>query len=254
MTNLLERSKLPGLASRCINVRSWIVLLVCLLALLAVETRWPVLALPPTPDSHLTGVDERQISRQVLAPLLPQLAHGTFLDMEPPEERFGVGATDAFKALRRGLRRVMRFFQWSAARWAKWLLRSTIFLALAIAAPLIDRELVSTWRDKGWRGVRRSILLGAAVHVRLLLDRRAPLLGKLAIVLALGYGVISSDLVPDKSFPIGALDDLLAIILASRGFMLLCPQGLIEAHAVRAASSHGRRRRWQRTRILPPTS
>lgn len=123
------------------------------------------------------------------------------------------------------------------------------FLILSLLAPLLDMALVTAWKDTGWRGVRSSILLGLAVYVRLLVDRDAPLVGKAAILLALAYGVISRDLVPDASFPVGVLDDALAMVLASRGFMLLCPQHLVQAHAIRAARARERRTSW---RLLPP--
>ena len=239
-------------------MRSSVCTVACLLGTLVVQRVSPVFALPPARDFQ--RVQRLDISQwwnaggvKVVALAPSQLFGGTMSDIDASEGRLDMGASDALKTLRRGLRRVVRFLGWSASRWAEWLLRAAVFLALTIAAPLLDRELVLTWNEKGWRGVRHSVLLGTAVHVRLLLDRRSPLIGKLAVVVALSYGVVSSDLLPDKSFPIGALDDVLAVVLASRGFMLLCPQSLVETHAARAASAHDRLREWQRSGALPPT-
>ncbi|MGH3053616.1 MAG: hypothetical protein ACRDL7_01400, partial [Gaiellaceae bacterium] len=96
-----------------------------------------------------------------------------------------------------------------------------------LLAPLVDLALIRTWREAGWRGTLAAIPLGLAVYVRLLLDRNAPVVGKIALAVAVVYGVISEDLVPDTSFPFGAFDDMLVVVLASRGFMLLCPDRLV---------------------------
>jgi uncharacterized membrane protein YkvA (DUF1232 family) len=176
----------------------------------------------------------------VALPARLEVADGAVGDFETADERLNIDASQAFQALRRGVRHVVWFFRWSTARWAEWLLRAAAFLILAVAMPLLDRELVSTWRQTGWRGVRRVLVLGAAVHMRLLMDRRAPVLGKLAVLVALGYGVVSRDVVPDNFFPVGFLDDMVVVSLASRGFMLLCPQSLVESHANLAASAEDR--------------
>jgi len=222
----------------------------CVVGFLLFEGPPGVLALPGTTASD--GVRMESCSGWksrgmlfVVVPLGVQLFGGTVLDTDTAERVLAISASDAVNMLGRGIRNLIWFLRWSASRWAEWLLRATLFFALTIVAPLLDPELVLAWREKGWRGARRSLLLGAAVHVRLLLDRRSPLVGKLAVVVALGYGVVSSDLLPDNSLPIGALDDVLAIVLASRGFMLLCPQSLVEDHAMRAASAPDRERAWQ---------
>lgn len=175
------------------------------------------------------------------------------LVVEPFEDELSAGVTSLFKGVRYCIRRSIRFMGWSANRWAQWMLRALGFFTLAVLAPLINLDLLATWREKGWVGLRDSILLGVAVYMRLLLDRHAPLLGKLAIVFALLYCVVSRDLVPDTSFPLGALDDALAVVLASRGFMLLCPESLVEAHAILAARAGERRRAWQRS-VPPPAA
>ena len=171
---------------------------------------------------------------------------------EPLEDGLSAAATDLFKSTRYGIRRTVWFLRWSANRWAEWLSRGLGFFVLGVFVPLLNRDLLATWRTKGWHGMRDSVLLGSAVYMRLLLDRHAPLFGKLAIAFALAYGVASRDLVPDASFPLGALDDCLAVVLASHGFMLLCPESLVEAHAIQAARAGERWRVWQRSRIPPP--
>jgi uncharacterized membrane protein YkvA (DUF1232 family) len=159
---------------------------------------------------------------------------GTIIGIEPLEEQLGAGTTNLLKGVRYGLRRGARFLRWSAHRWATWVMRAFGFLLIVLLAPLLDRGLVVSWKEKGWVGVRSSILLGLAVHVRLLVDRQTPLLGKIAVALAVAYGVASRDLMPDAAFPVGLVDDLLVVAIASRGFVLLCPSGIVSEHARRA--------------------
>jgi uncharacterized membrane protein YkvA (DUF1232 family) len=179
-------------------------------------------------------------------------AEPSALVAEPFEDQLSAGVTSLFKSIRYGVRRATRFLRWSVNRWAVWMLRALGFFVLAVLAPLVNRDLLAAWREKGWQSLRTSIRLGVAVYMRLLLDRHAPLFGKLAIAFALAYGVASRDLVPDASLPLGVLDDAFAIVLASRAFMLLCPESLVEEHAILAARAGERRRTWQRLRIPPP--
>jgi uncharacterized membrane protein YkvA (DUF1232 family) len=213
-----------------------------------------------TPRAGIAAISERHRAQHLT---LPDRRYQTLrtpdaflwvvaLVAEPFEDELSAAVTRLFKNARYGIRRGIRFLRWSANRWAQWTVRALGFFVLAVLAPLLNRDLLATWREQGRDGLRNAILLGVAVYIRLLLDRQAPVLGKLAIVLALAYGVASRDLVPDASFPLGVLDDVLAVVLASRGFMLLCPESLVEAHAMLAARARERRRVWQRSRARPP--
>jgi Protein of unknown function (DUF1232) len=133
---------------------------------------------------------------------------------EPLEGRLSGATTDLFKGMRYGIRHTAHFLRWSAKRWAGWLVRAFGFLVLALLAPLVDRALWTAWREKGWQGFSLSMYLGLAVYARLLLDRNAPMLGKLLVILALGYGVVSHDLLPDVSLPVGLLDDVLVVLVS----------------------------------------
>jgi len=113
---------------------------------------------------------------------------------------------------------------------------------LALVTPLLGRGLVAIWKENGWPGVGNSLLLGLPVYVRLLLDRQAPLFGKIAVAFAIGYGVAARDLMPDAAFPVGLIDDLFVITVVSRGFILLCPRWMVTEHALRAASNLERQR------------
>jgi uncharacterized membrane protein YkvA (DUF1232 family) len=87
----------------------------------------------------------------------------------------------------------------------------------------------------------RELLLALAVYVRLLLDGRTPVVGKALVVFAIVYGAAPRDLFPDRFvFPDrlalqNFVDDLVLLVLTSRCFMMLCPQEVVEEHALAAA-------------------
>ncbi len=180
------------------------------------------------------------------------LTPGLALAIEPLESQLGDGATGLLKGVRYGIRRFLRLLRWSAKRWVGWTTRGLSFLLVALVGALLDPALVRVWRDKGLRGLRTSVTLALAVYVRLLLDRRAPIVGKTALAFAIAYGIASWDLVRDSSLPAGVLDDVVVVALASRCFLLLCPDALVEEHAVRAARARNRSLTWPRSRALPP--
>lgn len=196
--------------------------------------------LDPTGDEAASLL--RHLARSVAVSAPSPVLVGMTIGVQPLEELLSAGTTNLLKGVRSGLRRSARFLRWSAHRWAAWAMRASGFLLIALLAPLLDRGLVASWKENGWRGVRSSILLGLAVHVRLLVDRQAPLLGKMAVALAIAYGVASRDLMPDAAFPVGLVDDLLVIALASRGFILLCPSRMVTQHALRAVRPRQRLR------------
>jgi uncharacterized membrane protein YkvA (DUF1232 family) len=57
------------------------------------------------------------------------------------------------------------------------------------------------------------------------------------------YGASAIDLFPDRTF-LSYVDDLILIMLASRSFMLLCPESIVEEHALAAA--HAREQNLQK--------
>jgi uncharacterized membrane protein YkvA (DUF1232 family) len=125
-------------------------------------------------------------------------------------------------------------------------------MLVALVGALLDPALVRAWRGQGFRGLRTSVTLALAVYVRLLLDHRAPIVGKAALAFAIAYGIASWDLVRDSSLPGGVVDDVVVVTLASRCFLLLCPDALVEEHALRAARARNRSLAWPRSRVLPP--
>jgi uncharacterized membrane protein YkvA (DUF1232 family) len=156
----------------------------------------------------------------------------------PIEQRLGSVSTDVLRGVRRWIRRLFRFVRWSARWWASWSLRAALFAVLVLLTPLFDRALLRTWREQGMDAVRTAAAQALAVHMRLLFDRGAPVVGKVSLVAAIIYGVASRDVLPDHSSIVGFLDDAAVVLLASRCFMMLCPDHLVEAHAFHVAR-HG---------------
>lgn len=153
----------------------------------------------------------------------------------PIEQDLSAGATQLVKLIRRAIRRSLRMLVWSAGRWLDWALETAIFSLVALIAPLLDASLLRIGRRNGLRAVAASVALGLAVYIRLLFDGRSPMAGKLLLLLALAYAVANLDLVPDSIVPWGLLDDLVALAVAARCFMWMCPEPLVREHAYRAA-------------------
>jgi uncharacterized membrane protein YkvA (DUF1232 family) len=165
----------------------------------------------------------------------PRLAATVALAMQPLEENLSVGSMHLLRTLRRWIRRIIRTVSWSLSQWADWSSSALGIVLVALLAPLFDRQLLQTWRVRGFAAFRASVVLALAVYVRLLFDRRAPTIGKVLLFCSILYGVGPGDLLPDRITVLGLVDDLVAVGLASRVFTRLCPYWLVEEHAVRAA-------------------
>lgn len=151
------------------------------------------------------------------------------------ENRLGTGATTVMRGVRRGIRQTVKTALAAVVSWGDWLPSLLLFVAVAFIVPLLDRALWRTWRERGWRALGTSMALGLAVYIRLLLDRRAPLIGKGILAASLAYGVSTTDFVPDRFGVLDVVDDLVVVALASRGFTWLCPRRLVEEHALKAS-------------------
>jgi uncharacterized membrane protein YkvA (DUF1232 family) len=156
------------------------------------------------------------------------------------EQWFSIRASHFLKSANREAVQLLRYLQWSAGTWMRWTSKASVFMLFALLVPLLDRALVRSCRTHGFRALLISVALAVAVYVRLLLDRNTPIMGKGLLALAIVYGVAPHDLVPDYLLPVGLIDDVIAVTVASRCFMRLCPDRLVERHALRAS------RRWSR--------
>src|SRR5262249_4486815 len=83
-------------------------------------------------------------------------------------------------------------------------------------------------------------VLMIAVFVRLVFDVRTPAIGKLLLLFAVIYGIADSDLWPDRFGPLAFSDDCVVVALAYQCFIRLCPDRIVEEHAVQGG------RTWER--------
>ena len=72
--------------------------------------------------------------------------------------------------------------------------------------------------------------------MKLLMDRRVPLRLKMLFPAALAYVISPIDLVPDFFFPVGRIDDLIAVVLAFVLFLGLAPRDIVMEHLGRSPS------------------
>ena len=163
-----------------------------------------------------------------------------FSAAQPVEELMKAGTTRLLRTVRRWIRGFGRTIVWALQQWADWTVSALVVVLLGLLAPLLDRQLFAAWRRDGF-GAFRMCALALAVYIRLLFDRRAPMIGKLLLLFAVLFGVAPNDLLQDRLTLLGFVDDILAIGLASRIFTRLCPDRLVEEHAIKAA------RAWERT-------
>ena len=158
------------------------------------------------------------------------------------EQRLRVGSRGLFRSIRALLRHVSRFLLITLTSWVNLTGQIVGFAAVALLVPLMDRRLLAIWRQKGFGATRAAAMLAVVVYLRLLFDRRTPVIGKSLMALALLYTISPGDLVPDAFVPIGFVDDFVAVVLASGCFIAICPDRLVEENAVKAT------RTWRRIR------
>ncbi len=155
-------------------------------------------------------------------------------DDQPIERQVGGIAKTVFREVRRAFR-MLRWMFWRAMDWwAGWIRRAAFSIIVAIAALLADRSLITVWRTQGLRSFFTHAALMLYVYGRLLFSAKVPIAPKLLLLGAFIYGVVPSDLVPDRRFWPGQLEDMLLITLAVRAFVYACPQESVNEYAERA--------------------
>lgn len=153
------------------------------------------------------------------------------------EYRLSLGARHLFRLMRGTIANLAKYLRVCVRKWKRWASSALLFVLIAPLAALLDRRLVQTWREHGFRALGASSALAIAVYIRLLVDHNASAVGKGLLALAIVYGVVSNDLIPDYVLPLGIVDDVIAVIVASRMFTRLCPDWVIERHAVMATQT-----------------
>jgi len=157
-------------------------------------------------------------------------------DDQPIERQVGGLTRTVFRELRRAFRMLHWMFWRAIDWWAGWIRRAAFSIAVAVVALLTDRSLIAVWRTQGFRALFTNAALMLYVYGRLLFSGKAPIAPKLLLLGALIYGVVPSDLVPDRSFWPGRLEDVLVIAIAVRAFVYGCPQELVNEYAERAVT------------------
>jgi uncharacterized membrane protein YkvA (DUF1232 family) len=170
------------------------------------------------------------------------------LQEQTPEQEVRGFVRQTYRDLRRWLRRSSRLLGRSAGMWGKWLKRAVFsFMTIAIFL-MADRSLISAWRRQGLSVLAKNAPLILIVYLRLLLTPRVAALAKVFMLLAIVYGIKRSELIPDRGFLSGKLDDFVLLGLATRAFVRSCPSALVERHAAEAI---GWRRQVARLRRRP---
>ncbi len=155
--------------------------------------------------------------------------------LQPIENQLSAGTTNLLRTIRKRVRLVARRLRYGAASWSTWLGGLVLFLVVALIIPLLGRDNLRTFREQGFLAFARELSLALAVYVRLLIDSRTPVIGKALLAFAVVYGAAPRDLFPDRFAFVYFVDDLVLLVLASRCFMMLCPQEIVEEHALAAA-------------------
>ncbi len=122
------------------------------------------------------------------------------------------------------------FLQEIGALWL-WLGFSVAaFLTVTSLSSVVDRRMWSL-RRQGPGVLGRYLGHGLRTFFRILRDRRTPYLARAVLAGALVYWLLPVDLIEDSSLWPGFADDVLIAVIAAKGFMYLCPDALIAAHA-----------------------
>jgi uncharacterized membrane protein YkvA (DUF1232 family) len=157
-------------------------------------------------------------------------------DDQPIERQIGTLTKTVFREIRRSFR-MLRWMFWRAMDWwGGWIRRATFSFTVAILALLADRSLIAAWQSQGLRALVTNAALMLYVYARLLFSGKVPIAPKLLLLGALVYGVVPSDLMPDRRFWPGQLEDLLLIVIAVRAFVYACPEESVNEYAERAVT------------------
>lgn len=132
--------------------------------------------------------------------------------------------------------------------WEGWLKGALFSLGVAILAALADKGLISVWRAQGLGTMVQDSALMLYVYARLLFSDGVSLGPKLLFLGAFIYGVVQRDFIPDTSLVPGRVEDVVFIVIATRGFIYACPEAVLNEYASRAVSFRRRSASFQHPR------
>lgn len=150
--------------------------------------------------------------------------------------QMGGFAKSVIREIRRSWNTVRWMFGRAANWWGGWLKRGAFSISIAVVAALADAGLMNAFRVGGLRALASYVPLMLWVYLRLLFSSGVRLAPKLVLLGTLVYGAVRRDLLPDRSFIPGRLEDILLIIIATRAFIYACPEALVGEYAQRAVS------------------
>jgi uncharacterized membrane protein YkvA (DUF1232 family) len=116
------------------------------------------------------------------------------------------------------------------------------FLTVAGFASAADRRMLAL-RHKSPGAATRYLGFGIRTFFLMVLDRGTPYAARIVLAVGLLYWLVPFDLIVDKSFFPGFLDDLVVAVVAAKAFVYLCPASLVAKHACAVEARAQRRRR-----------
>jgi uncharacterized membrane protein YkvA (DUF1232 family) len=150
------------------------------------------------------------------------------------------------RQLRGWTRRGVRLIVGSLKAWVRFFRRALKFLLIAALFALVEPRLLGAWRLQGLQVLRTYVPLMLFVYGRLLFDRRVRWPGKALFVTAILYGVVRTDLIPDRRLNRGLVDDIAVVAFAVWYFRYSCPASIVGEWANKAVAWHERVRALRR--------
>ncbi len=128
------------------------------------------------------------------------------------------------------IERVAGFFRQLGIVWLWALVSAGVFLLVTALSSVVDVRMLD-FHNQGVAAMALYVARGIRIFFRIVGDRHTPNLARLVLVLALVYWLLPFDIIPDDSILPGFLDDLVVAVVGAKGFMRLCPDALVAAHA-----------------------
>lgn len=180
---------------------------------------------------------------------LQRAGFGMLLQADPPiEKQIGAAARSVLREIRRSFRQLSWMFGRAMNWWGNWIKRAAFYIFVAIVAALADGSMVGAWRVQGIRVLATYVPMMLYVYGRLLVSSGVSLAPKLLLLGAIIYGAVWRDLLPDRRWIPGRLEDIALIVIATRAFVYACPEALVNQYAERAVQLRRRMSTFQRAR------
>jgi uncharacterized membrane protein YkvA (DUF1232 family) len=119
----------------------------------------------------------------------------------------------------------------TASVWLAMIASALACLVVLGCASVADRRMLDL-RQHTPGAVVRDLVLGVRTFVRLLRDRRTPASARALVAAAVVYWMLPFDVLADPIRVFGVIDDLIAAVLAAKGFVALCPEAVIVANTI----------------------